>query len=143
MPNWNPATSTLSNPFMKVQLETRHGGRIVSLKGVGGELTRSADAASLALKRVPYKFGLLSLQLWQDSYWHNDLCHLEWPVTGSSTAAGLVGVTLPGQSVLWAGGNVMRNYRPTDDPSLDVLPNLHPRLTAQPYAPAAFSSQQV
>jgi hypothetical protein len=138
MPNWNPATSTLSNPFMKVRVETRHGGRIVSLKGVGGEVTRSADAASLALKRVPYKFGLLSLQLWQDSYWHNDLCHLEWPVTGATRVSGRVDVTLQGQSVLWSGVNVIRTYRLTDDPWIDVLHTLDPGSTTQPYLPPSF-----
>jgi hypothetical protein len=123
---------------MRVRLETRHGGRIVSLKGGGGELTRSADAASLAGKRVPYKFGLLSLQLWQDSYWHNDLCHLDWPITGTTSATGRVEVKLKGQSVLWSGVNVTRTYRLTDDPWIDVDHNLDPGPTTQPYLCPSF-----
>jgi hypothetical protein len=138
MPNWNPATSVLSNGFMAVQVETRHGGRIISLKGAGGELTRPADSASLTLKRVPYKFGLLALQLWQDSYWHNDLCHLEWPLANVSAVTGRVEVTLQGQSVLWPGVNVRRTYCLTDDPWIDVLHTLDPGSTTQPYLPPSF-----
>jgi hypothetical protein len=123
---------------MKVRLETRHGGRIISLKGVGGELTRAADAVSLASKRVPYKFGLLSLQLWQDSYWHNDLCHLDWPIAGTTLATGRVEVTLKGQSVLWSGVNVTRTYRLTDDPWIDVIHTLDPGSTSRPYLPPSF-----
>lgn len=138
MPTWNATTSTLSNSFLQVRLEARHGGRIVSLKGPGGELTRTADAASLASKRVPYKFGLLSLQLWQDSYWHNDLCHLDWPITGTTSNTGSVDITLQGQSVLWSGVNVTRTYRLTDDPWIDVIHTLDPGSTSQPYLPPSF-----
>ena len=123
---------------MTVRLETRHGGRIVSLTGVGGELTRGPDAVSLAGKRVPYKFGLLSVQLWQDSYWHNDLCHLDWPITGTTLAAGRVEITLKGQSVLWSGVNVTRTYIMTDDPWIDVAHTLDPGSTAHPYLPPSF-----
>ena len=138
MPNWDPTTATLSNLFIKLQLETRHGGRIVSLRGSNGELTRSADPASLTLKRVPYKFGLLSLQLWQDSYWHNDLCHIDWPISGSVVGPTHIDITLTGQSLLWAGVSVTRTYRLTDDPWIDVMHTLDPGSTTQPYLPPSF-----
>jgi hypothetical protein len=138
MPTWNSATSTLQNPFMTIQLESKHGGRIVSLHGPGGELTRAADSASLQLARVPYKFGLLSVQLWQDSYWHNDLCHVDWPITGTANGTGFVDVTLSGASVLWSGVAVNRTYHLTDDPWIDVRHTLDPGSTTQPYMPPSF-----
>jgi hypothetical protein len=138
MPSWDPVTSTLSNPFLSARVETRHGGRIVSLQGAGGELTRPADPTSLAGKRVPYKFGLLSLQLWQDSYWHNDLCHSDWPVTGTTISGTRVEATLTGKSKLWAGLGATRTYRLTDAPWIDVLHNLDPGSTTHPYLPPSF-----
>jgi hypothetical protein len=138
MPTWNPATLTLSNSFLSARLEPRHGGRLVSLIGPAGELTRAADAASLAGTRVPYKFGLLSLQLWQDSYWHNDLCHLTWPIANTVAGANAVDVTLSGTSMLWQGVTVARTYHLTDDPWIDVRHSLDPGTKTLPYLPPAF-----
>ena len=80
MVTWNP--NEITNSFFSLKLEPRQGGRIVSLKPVAGsELTHSVDDEELNRSRAAEHFGLLSVQLWQDSYWHNDICHKEWPIT--------------------------------------------------------------
>src|SRR5262245_35746685 len=67
MATWIPG-GTLTNPHLTLRLEPRHGGRIVSLTTPRGDLTTAPSASDLARRRVPERFGLLSLQLWQDSY---------------------------------------------------------------------------
>ncbi len=137
MPTWN--RNQITNPFFSLALEPRHGGRIISLETASGsELTVGATPAQLNRTRVPERFGLLSLQLWQESYWHNDINHLEWPITNTSVTPARVVVSLAGQSVVWPGVSVERHVSVTDDPWIDVEHNLNPGLTTRSYAPPAF-----
>src|SRR5262245_24898328 len=98
----------MTNPHFALRIEPRHGGRIVSLVTFSGELTVAAQPDDLDRSRVPDRFGLLSLQLWQDSYWHNDLCHREWPVTNTEVLPNRIAITLRGRSRLWPGVDVTR-----------------------------------
>jgi hypothetical protein len=88
--------------------------------------------------RVQEPFGLLSVQLWQDSYWHNDLCHREWPVTNTNAQPDRFEITLTGDSVLWPGVTVDRTVVITADPWLDIHHRLDPGATTGPYSPPAF-----
>jgi hypothetical protein len=124
MPTWTP--SRITNPFFSIALEPAHGGRIVSLEVPSGNLTTGAVSADLGRARVPERFGLLSVQLWQESYWHGDLCHAEWPIVSTSATPTQVIVSLSRQSALWPGVSVERNVIVTDDPWIDVRHELDP-----------------
>jgi hypothetical protein len=137
MPTWNP--NRITNPFFSLTLEPRHGGRIISLEtATGSELTVGATPADLSRARVSERFGLLAVQLWQDSYWHNDINHLEWPIVGTSVTPASVVVSLAGRSVVWPRVTVERHVRVTNDPWIDVEHDLNPGLITASYAPPAF-----
>src|SRR5262245_40292625 len=135
---WDPAAQRISNAFFATHVEPLHGGRLVSLATSRGELTSAADPGDLALPRVPYRFGLLSVQLWQDSYWHNDLCHRPWPIASANVQAGKVAIELRGESLLWPGVSVTRTIEVADAPWIDVRHVLDPGATSGPYLPPAF-----
>jgi hypothetical protein len=138
VPTWNAATNQVTNPYFSLMLEPLHGGRIVSLQLPAGELTTRAAAADLLRPQVPYKFGLLAVQLWQDSCWHNDLCHRAWSLGNLTITPTQVAVTVKGDSVLWAGVGVSRTFVFTDDPWIDAHHELNPGSTTGPYEPPAF-----
>lgn len=137
-PTWNPATHTLRNQYFSVKLEPSHGGRIVSLTNRLVDLTVPASAEDLARPRVPYHFGLLSVQLWQDSYWHNDLCHRPWALRKAVGTPSQVSVSLEGTSSLWRGVSVRRTVTLGNDPWIDVEHELHPGEPSKAYLPPTF-----
>src|SRR5215471_4258484 len=144
MPTWDATNNRVTTPYFSLTLEPLHGGRIVSLSTSSGELTTGAAPEDLARARVPYKFGLLAVQLWQDSYWHNDLNHLPWTLAAPTVTPTRVEVAVQGQSLLWEGVHVERRFVFTDDPWIDVFHQLNPGpagppiTTSPPYAHPAF-----
>jgi Beta-galactosidase trimerisation domain len=138
VPSWDAGAKRLVNPHFALTLEPRHGGRIVSLTTAGGELTTRPSSDDLGRSRVPYRFGLLSLQLWQDSYWHNDLCHREWPITRATVIPDRIQIALRGESIRWPRVSVVRTFTVTDDPWIDVGHQLDPGSETSTYLPPAF-----
>ena len=138
MPKWDLATNSLSNPFFELMLEPRHGGRIVSLAVDGFQFTKGIAQGDLDRVRVPYHFGLLSLQLWQDSYWHNDLNHRDWRIDSQNIKPDKVVIALKGDSARWPGVNVLRTFEATDAPWIDVKHGLDPGPGGPTYEPPAF-----
>ena len=138
MPKWDPATNRLANPSFELILEPRHGGRIASLVMDGFQFTKNISQGDLDRARVPYHFGLLSLQLWQDSYWHNDLNHRDWTIDSQDVKPGKISITLSGDSVRWPGVKVQRTFELRDTPWIDVKHQLDPGPEGQTYLPPAF-----